>query len=163
MRIVKLSRKNLKTFLKVAYACFKSKTDRKNIRWAYNMQITKKHENLTRLEYFLFYEGKNPVGVTGLYEWKNEKKKYWLGWYCVIPKERKKGYGSKILNWTLSRAKKLRGKTFWIYTTSKRAQKFYAKRGFKKSSKKAKWVIVDGKKIFKYEPQLFSLQLSLLS
>lgn len=85
-------------------------------------------------EYFLVKDGNNSIGLTGLYNSKNQNiDEVWCGWYGVISKERGKGFGRSILIWTIDRARKLGYKKFRLWTTTdtdeKNAQDLYDKLG----------------------------------
>ena len=89
------------------------------------------------LEYFVAVdETEKVLGTTGLYSRReDEKDTDWLGWYCVDPKFRGKGIGSKLLDYTIRKAKE-RGKKFLrLYTSmspkEKAAQRVYNSRGFR--------------------------------
>ncbi len=108
-----------------------------------NYYIREDH-TITLLEYFVVEDviSKKIVGVTGLYaRSKDPKSTVWLGWYCVDPLERGKGYGEAILKWTMAKAKE-RGFThmkLWTTTDSNEvvAQKLYEKLDFKITEEEA--------------------------
>ena len=76
------------------------------------------------------------VGIVGIYTLKyDEKEAYWLGWYCVDLKSRRKGIGRLLLNFVIAKAKKDGKKWLRLYTSNepneKRANEIYDKLGFK--------------------------------
>lgn len=87
-----------------------------------------------KVKYYLAYINDELVGITGLYsyvdKWPNDA---WLAWYGVLPKYRRLGIGTDILNWTISKAKELGYKTMRLYTDIKEneiATKLYKSLGF---------------------------------
>ncbi len=71
---------------------------------------------------YLVYDSDKIVGVTGIYsnEDLEDSHSIWLGWFDVLEKYRKKGYGTIILNDTINFAKELSKKYpikyFRLYT-----------------------------------------------
>ena len=47
--------------------------------------------------YYLVYDNKELVGITGIYVYKDYPDEAWLGWFGVMPEKRNKGYGRRIL------------------------------------------------------------------
>ena len=73
--------------------------------------------------YYLVYDEDNIIGITGLYCFENidETNSVWLGWFGVLEKYRRHGYGKKILLDTIEMAKdfskKYPIKYFRLYTS----------------------------------------------
>ncbi len=85
-------------------------------------------------EYFLVKDSNKCVGLTGLYNSRNQNiDEVWCGWYGVVPDERGRGLGRAILDWTIDRARVLGYKKFRLWTTTddseKKAQNLYEKVG----------------------------------
>ncbi len=55
---------------------------------------------------YIVYHDKKPIGITGVYVEDIDKSTMWLNWYCVVPEERGKGFGKKILLDTIKYCKK---------------------------------------------------------
>ena len=70
------------------------------------------------LNHYLAYENHRLVGITGVYSEAIDKDSIWLSWFGVLPTERRKGYGRKILEETENICKSLPFKFFRCYTTS---------------------------------------------
>ena len=66
-------------------------------------------------EYFLVYKDTNPIGLWGHY-CLQEKNEVWLGWFGVVQKERKHGYGTTIFKIFESWAKDNGFDTIRLYT-----------------------------------------------
>ena len=82
--------------------------------------------------YFLAKVDGKVVGITGIYSYKIYPKDAWLGWFGVIDKERRKGYATEIINFTIEKAKEMGFETIRLYTDeedNKDAVKFYEKLG----------------------------------
>lgn len=90
-----------------------------------------------KLNYFVLLNGENKViGTTGIYCQKETPEIAWLGWYCIDPNYRNKGFGSKLLEWSINKAKSEGYTKMHLYTSDmpseEEAQKLYDKFGFKK-------------------------------
>ena len=101
-------------------------------------KFNKREKNIySSLEYFVAVdETEKVLGTTGLYSRRNDEKvAYWLGWYCVDPKFRGKGIGSKLLDYTIKKAKERGKKYLRLYTSTSAgeevAQQVYDRRGFR--------------------------------
>ena len=68
--------------------------------------------------HYLAYENDKVVGITGTYVEDIDKNSIWLSWFGVLPNERSKGYGRKILELTKDICKTLPYKFFRCYTSS---------------------------------------------
>jgi GNAT superfamily N-acetyltransferase len=92
---------------------------------------------ITYLKYWVALNNRNKVvGIIGLYTLTyDEGEAYWLGWYCVDPKFRRKNIGKLLLNFAIDKAKKEGKKWLRLYTSNapneKMANKIYDKLGFK--------------------------------
>lgn len=64
---------------------------------AYKMAI--EHQN-PRFQYYLASDGETLVGISGHYPPEDGQPQIWLGWFGVLPSERRKGYGAEILKAT---------------------------------------------------------------
>ena len=149
MRLVKINKNNLQIALRIAYSIFPGKNDRKYLTMWYKKYVNNKcGSNMHVVKYFIAYISKEPVGITGLYQFKGVKD-IWLGWFGVVKEARRHGIGSEILQKTITVARKTKAPNLRVYTISKKAMALYEKNGFKKT-KSETWCIADGKKIFPY-------------
>ena len=65
--------------------------------------------NCTYVKYYVAIVNGKVIGTTGIYTQKDdEKDSAWIAWYCVNPIYRGKGYGSKLLDFTIDLAKKMK-------------------------------------------------------
>lgn len=91
------------------------------------------------LYYFIAIDKKSNkvVGTTGLYSYPEDDKKgiTWLGWYCVDPDFRNKGIGTKLLDFSIQKAKEMKKSKLRIWTVDdfslKKSFDMYKRRGFK--------------------------------
>lgn len=84
------------------------------------------------LKYWLAKVDNRYVGICGLYAYKFAPKDAWLGWFGVLENERRKGYATEILNFSMQLAKKLGFETLRLYTDeidNANAVKLYKKFG----------------------------------
>ncbi len=141
MRIVPLSEKNLKKAMKLLNKVFPVQNEREcSDYWLPaslgNYRNSPRYPSVTWLKYWVAVEKENIIGVTGLYELKEDAEEAdWLSWFCVGPSQRGKGVGKKLLAFSIGKAKN-RGKKFLrLYTSlndpnEAAAQKLYEKTGF---------------------------------
>lgn len=94
--------------------------------------------HLEILEYFVVKDSslEKIIGVTGWYTRTiDDKDTIWLGWYCLSPEVRGKGWGKEILKWTMDIVKEKGYKKMKLYTSTDpneaTAQILYEKLGFK--------------------------------
>ena|SRR3989338_6629900 len=146
MKIIPLTKENLDEAISLFVKIFNSKKSDFDYpgKWMPASIAKKKDKKLfasTNCTYVKYYVGIDEssgkiIGTTGIYTQKDdEKDSAWIAWYCVDHKYRGKGYGSALLDFTISLAKK-RGKNFLKLYTSynsniKKAMSLYKKRGFK--------------------------------
>lgn len=91
-----------------------------NIQSAVNPQLIKelygKESSRKTNSYWICTFQKIPIGITGIYSYREYPKDAWCGWFGVLSSYRGQGYGKKILLWTMERAKKSRFRYFRLYT-----------------------------------------------
>lgn len=142
--IKKLTKKYLKDASGLANGVFRNEPILPGVAFEASLD-QKKFEELNRisenkissLEYFVAVdETEKILGTIGLYSLEKDKKDtYWLGWYCVGPEFRGKGIGSKLLDFTIKKARQRGKKILRLYTSTspeeKTAQLIYDSSGFK--------------------------------
>jgi len=81
-------------------------------------------------------EGRDDIlALTGLYSRASDAQEaVWLGWFCVAPERRGAGIGSRMLDFSIERARETGKRFFRLYTseapTEAAAQYLYEKKGF---------------------------------
>lgn len=107
---------------------FRESLFKEEYRWAWEKYC------IARVEYYiLLSELGNVIGTTGIYQNTIEPESAWVGWFCIDPQKRGKGYGQKLLTYTIEKAKEHRYKYLKLYTDvneSPEAQQLYKKFGF---------------------------------
>ena len=101
------------------------------------------HQFLQR--HWLVRENNQPVGIVGLYAYKDYPEDAWLGWYGILEVFRGKGYGRKIFNFAKEQALLLNFKNLRLYTDEEDnfiATKLYEKLGMEKEF----YILNDGRK-----------------
>ena len=78
---------------------------------------------------WLSYRNSILIGICGLYE--DIKKRMWMGWFGVLPSQRKKGYGNVLLNYMEYKTKQLGYNNLYCYCTDEPLG-FYKKNGYQK-------------------------------
>ena len=144
VKIKKLTEKYLEEASELVNAVFKDEPILPGVAFEASLnqnkfeELNKISENkISSLEYFLAVDDEEKVlGKTGLYSLEKDKEDtYWLGWYCVDPESRGKGIGSKLLDYSIKKAKERDKKFLRLYTSTspeeKAAQPIYDSRGFK--------------------------------
>jgi len=80
-------------------------------------------------------EQRRIVGITGLYHYKFDEEAIWLDWFCVALETRRLGVGTKLLQFSIERAKQEGEKLVRLWSSRRPnefiAQRMYEKRGFK--------------------------------
>ena len=69
-------------------------------------------------EYYIGYIDETPVGITGIYDYKEYPSDAWLGWFGVLSKYRRKGIGQQLFNTIKQKAKELGYDNFRLYTNN---------------------------------------------
>ncbi len=68
--------------------------------------------------FFLVYDNEKLIGITGVDVFQEYPDTIWLDWFTILPEERRKGYGEKVLLDTIDYCKSLnRYNVFRIETT----------------------------------------------
>ena len=73
-----------------------------------------------------------PVGITGLYTFRDQPKEAWLDWYGLDEKLRGRGVGKAILQATIDMARKNGYETLRLWTTENRPESAIANKLFQK-------------------------------
>jgi len=83
-------------------------------------------------EVYLIKEGKDIIGICGLYSLhKKNNNDLWLGWFGILPEYRNQGYGEKALDWMKNKAKELGAINLMSYVDAEgKPLKFYFRNGF---------------------------------
>ncbi len=81
------------------------------------------------------------LGTTGLYlHTRDAGEAVWLAWFCVAPEARRKGIGSRLLDFSIAEAKRTGRRYLRLYTSDRpgeaAAQCLYESRGLKVVAKK---------------------------
>jgi GNAT superfamily N-acetyltransferase len=81
------------------------------------------------------------VGTTGLYVCTHDAEEaVWLAWFCVAPEARRRGIGSRLLDFSIDQARRTGRQYLRLYTSNRRneaaAQILYESRGLKIVRKK---------------------------
>jgi len=81
------------------------------------------------------------LGTTGLYQYTcDAKEAVWLAWFCVAPEVRRRGIGSRLLDFSIEEAKRTGLQYLRLYTSDRSneaaAQILYESRGLEVTAKK---------------------------
>lgn len=68
--------------------------------------------------FFLVYDNKNLIGITGVDVDERFPDTIWLDWFAILPEFRKKGYGTKVLLDTIEYSRKLKKYKFFRVDTT---------------------------------------------
>ena len=130
----KVTSKNLKIAIKIQNLIFPLEKNSSNFEMSINQKkFPKCFKILKSITYWLVKKNNTYVGITGIYSYIKNPKTSWLGWFGVIPTERRKNFGSQIFEWTIQEAKKIGYKNFRIYTSLEMNEKgvaFYRSKDF---------------------------------
>ncbi len=122
----KITNDNLEVACKIQNEIFPKEDARQNFIEQINNDPYRKE-----MDYCIVYLGESPIGVTGIYSYNEYPNDAWLGWFGILEKYRKLGYGGKVLDMTINIAKEKGYKTFRLYTDeyAKSAHKLYESKG----------------------------------
>lgn len=85
------------------------------------------------IKYYLAYLENEIVGITGIYYYNDRPKEAWIGWFGILAKYQKHGYGEMLLEETIKLAKENGFETIRLYADKEennKAIKLYEKIGF---------------------------------
>jgi RimJ/RimL family protein N-acetyltransferase len=127
IEFIKITNDNLELACKVQNEIFPEEDARQNFVEQVNNDPYRKEMN-----YCIVYLDGTPIGVTGIYSYNEYPNDAWLGWFGILEKYRKSGYGGKVLDMTIKIAKEKGYENFRIYTDeyADDAHKLYESRGF---------------------------------
>ena len=118
---------------------------------AYKMAIKRQNP---RFAYYLARDTEKIVGITGYDPAEAGQTEMWLGWFGVLPTERRKGYGSKILLATCEMIRRFGISSVYIYSADREeeraAHRLYLRNGFEQVG----WGKVDGQPVLYFETKL---------
>lgn len=120
---------NLETACNIQNEIFPEEDARENF-----LEQIRKDPYRKEMSYYIVYLDKEPIGVTGIYAYHEYPETAWLGWFGILNKYRKKGYGGIVLDKTIELAREKGYKKFRLYTDeyAKSAHKLYESRGLVK-------------------------------
>lgn len=95
-----LNKKNLDIAFKIQKETWPDDPDYDDL---YDKAINTKDDNC----FFLVYDNKTLIGITGVDVYEEYPDTIWLDWFTILPQYRKKGYGKKVLLDTIQYAKEL--------------------------------------------------------
>lgn len=87
----------------------------------------------TKIQYYVLLHEEQVIGTSGIYQKEDDPSVAWLGWFCIDPNARGKGYGEKLLEYTLEQARQQDFSSLALYTDpeeSQEASRLYHKFGF---------------------------------
>lgn len=155
-RIVTLDRitsQNLAKAVATAWQIFPYETHAEGF-WpevAYKMAIEQRNP---RFVYYLARDTEKIVGITGHDPTEDEQTEMWLGWFGVLPAERRKGYGSKILLATCEIISGFGVSSLYVYSGDREeeraAHRLYLRNGFEQAGRG----IVDGDPVLYFKTRL---------
>jgi GNAT superfamily N-acetyltransferase len=118
---------------------------------AYKMAIEQQNP---RFAYYLARDSEKIVGITGHDPAEDGQPEMWLGWFGVLPAERRKGYGSKILLATCEIIGGFGISSLCTYSGDREeeraAHRLYLQTGFEQIG----WGEVDGDRVLYFETKL---------
>lgn len=107
-----LNQKNLNIAIKIQHDIFPLENGSEDLKDS----LTKLPSYYSLLKYWLVKVKNKYIGICGLYAYTFAPKDAWLGWFGVVDDERRKGYATKILNFSMQQAKNLKFETLRLYT-----------------------------------------------
>ena len=68
------------------------------------------------VKYYLAYYKDEPIGITVFYYYPDYQEEMWLAWFGILPKYQRKGFGKKVLEWSINKVRLDGKKTLRLYT-----------------------------------------------
>jgi GNAT superfamily N-acetyltransferase len=153
LTLEQITSKNLAKAIAAAWQIFPYETHAEGF-WpevAFKMAIAQRN---SRFAYYLARDSDKIVGITGHDPAEDGQPEMWLGWFGVLPAERRKGYGSKILLATCEIIGGFGISSLYIYSGDREderaAHRLYLRTGFKQIG----WGEVDGEPVLYFETKL---------
>ena len=151
---------NLEEALTIADRCFDKSWSQERIRVDYRKYIDDQRsfyelaleEEVNLLKYYLHRVEGNVIGLSGLYSYTSAEDSCWLGWFAIDPEKQKLGYGTKVLQFIIERAKALGMQKLFLHTEQDNAsaRRFYENNGFILCTEVCAW----DRELVKYEMPL---------
>jgi GNAT superfamily N-acetyltransferase len=153
LTLERITSENLAKAIAAAWQIFPYETHAEGF-WpevTYKMAI---EQHNPRFAYYVARDTEKIVGITGHYPAKYGQPKMWLGWFGVLPAERRKGYGSKILLATCEIVGGFGISSFHIYSgdceEERAAHRLYLRTGFEQTGRGQ----VDGEPVLYFKTKL---------
>jgi GNAT superfamily N-acetyltransferase len=134
LTLERITSENLAKAIAAAWLIFPYETHAEGF-WpevAYKMAIEQQNP---RFAYYLARDTEKIVGITGHDPAEDGEPEMWLGWFGVLPTERRKGYGSKILLATCEIISGFGISSFYLYSGDRKeeraAHRLYRRNGLK--------------------------------
>ena len=153
LTLERITSKNLAKAIAAAWQIFPYETHAQGF-WpeiAYKMAI---EQRSSRFAYYLARDNEKIVGITGHDPAEDGQAEMWLGWFGVLPAERRKGYGSKILLATCEIISGFGISSLYLYSGDREeeraAQRLYLRNGFEQTG----WGKMDGDRVLYFKTKL---------
>ncbi len=69
------------------------------------ISLTKMSYPDDHVKYYLAYFKDEPIGITGFYYYPDYQEEMWLAWFGILPKYQRKGFGKKVLEWSINKVR----------------------------------------------------------
>lgn len=118
LRFEPVTKDNLSVAIQIQHDIFSHDDGSENLKASVNKKLFDKYYKGLHdlLCYWIVFDKKSPLGITGLYSYIDYPKEAWLSWFGVSQKYKRKGYGSRILNWTKAEALRRGYQNLRLYT-----------------------------------------------
>ena len=129
LRIEKVTPKNLSLAIGIQKQLFPNESGKVDLE---NIAVEKCSNQYSLMLSWLGFENDKLVGMVGLYAYKAYLKDAWLGWFGVLEKFRRKGFGAQLFEFAKKQAKDMGFENLRLYTDDIDnfvATKFYDKMG----------------------------------
>jgi GNAT superfamily N-acetyltransferase len=153
LTLERITAKNLAKAIAAAWQIFPYETHAEGFgpEIAYKMAIEQRN---SRFAYYLARDNEKTVGITGHDPAEDGQPEMWLGWFGVLPAERRKGYGSKILLATCEIISGFGISSLYLYSGDREeeraAHRLYLRSGFEQTG----WGEMDGDRVLYFKAKL---------
>lgn len=116
----KVSSNNLSLAIKTQNAIFPKENGALNLKASADTKFVEEvyGKNYRKSVDFWICKNENgeTMGITGIYVYVEYPEDAWCGWFGIVPEKQRMGYGKKLFQWTIEKAREMGFKNFRLYT-----------------------------------------------
>lgn len=153
LTLERITSKNLRKAIAAAWQIFPYEAKGKRFWPEIAFKMALKERN-SRFAYYLARDAEKIVGITGHDPAENEQAEMWLGWFGVLPAERRKGYGSRILVATCEIVSGFGISSLYLYSGDREEERAAHRLYLRNCFEKIGWGKMDGHRVLYFKAKL---------